>query len=209
MAVKVISKSNVEPVSVSEVKKQIRIDYNDEDTIIAGWIRTARELAETHLSRTITETTYEVIYDRIPKLPIRIPYPPLIYVLSAKIYNIEDTAIDLDLSDWYIDTDSEPARMFLKYNKIFPSYALRNYAAMRIRYTAGYDIYEDTTTPEDGVNSIPDAIKDAIKLYCGFMNEHRAMEAASGQLLVPLQAAAPLQFFHLLDTCGRINYFDS
>lgn len=209
MSIKIITKSNIEPVSVAEAKLQTHMDYSDDDSLILGWIKTARELAETHLSRTITETTYEVTYDKIPKLPIRLPYPPLLYVMSVKIYDINDNEYTVNLSDWFIDTDSEPGRLCLRFGKTFPNYTLRDYSTMKIRYIAGYDYYSNTTTPEDGVNSVPEAIKTAILLYCGFMNEHRAMEGASGQLLVPLTAAVPIQFYHLLDSCGRVHYFDS
>ena len=57
MALKIYSAPAIEPVTLSEAKLHLRVDGNDDDTLIQGLIQTARVDVETiSLHKLITQT---------------------------------------------------------------------------------------------------------------------------------------------------------
>ncbi len=70
-------------------------------------------------------------------------------------------------SGYYVDIDSEPARIVLSYGVNWPSFTERPSNAIRIRYQAGY-----TTLPED--------TKHAILMLAGAYYTYRDVEIPTG-----------------------------
>jgi len=167
-----------EPISVEEVKKYTHIDHDVEDTIVANWISAARRLAETYQRRAYCQQTWEMSFDEYPCLPIRLPYPPVIDIISISYYDYLGNLTLASLSDFILDKHSEPGRVNLAYNKYWPTNILRSLNSLIITYTAGYKIlYAGTsTTPSPEENTVPETVKDAICLYCAYRNENRSGE---------------------------------
>ena len=179
-SLKLVTAPIEEPVSIDEVKKYVHIDHDVEDTLISTWISSARRLAEVYQRRAYCQQTWEMSFDYLPSssLPISLPYPPLIEVISVDYYDYQDKKISANLSDFIIDTRSEPARIALAYCKYWPTDILRSLGAMIIRYSAGYKIsyLGSSTTPTPEENLIPAYVRDAICLYCAYRNENRSGE---------------------------------
>lgn len=175
---KLISPPAIEPVTVSEAKIYCHIDYATDDTLIAGWIKTARVLAENIQKRAYIRQTWEVSFDRFPDVPFYLPRPPLCDVTYIKYYGTDNTEYDLDLNDIIIDTSSEPGRISLGYLKTWPTTTLRPIDAVKIRFIAGYNGSGQgtTTTFSPDANDVPSYVKDAIYLYCSYVNENRSGE---------------------------------
>jgi hypothetical protein len=68
----------IEPVDLATVKLHLRIDTDDEDTLITSLIAAAREDCEAFQNRAYINQTYELWLDSFPsKDYIEIPLPPL------------------------------------------------------------------------------------------------------------------------------------
>lgn len=190
-SLKLIYAPVIEPVTVDEVKLHAHIGSDvAEDSIIALWISTARVLAENFQRRAYIRQTWELAFDSFPETPILLPRPPLINVESFKYYGTDNTEYDHPLSNFVIDSNTEPARMCLGYQLVWPSTILRPMDAVRIRYNAGYGSTggELTTTESPDASHVPDFVKDAILLYCTYRYENRAAEVVQ----------VPRQFYDIL-----------
>jgi uncharacterized phiE125 gp8 family phage protein len=176
-----ITPPSVEPVTVDEVRLAAHVDFDEEDSILSSWIVTARELAEAYQHRAYITQTLEVRYDRWPGFPVFLPGSPLQSVVSVNYYGTDDTEYTLDSGSYSVDTASIPGRVGLKYAVTLPTTALRPMSAVAVRYVAGYG---------DDASATPEAVKDAIKLYCTWRYENRAAEAG----------AVPRTFYDLLYT---------
>jgi uncharacterized phiE125 gp8 family phage protein len=157
----------VEPVTASEVKLYTRIDSSVEDSLISGWITSARIQAEEFQRRSYINQEWVLSLDNFPQLPLLLPRSPVSAVTLFNYYDSGNIEYTYDLNNFIFDYDGEPARVSLKWNLTFPSLTLRPMSAVKIKYTAGYGA--------TGA-SVPQYIKDAIMLYCAYKYENRTSE---------------------------------
>ena len=167
MLLKLETAPTVEPVTATEVKLNTRIDGTTEDSLIAYWITSARQQAETYQKSAYITQTWELSFDQFPVGEILLPRSPIQEVLSFKYYDTASTEYDFDLSNFDIDVDNEPGRIIPAYNISYPSVTLRNINGIKIQYDAGYG---------DAAVNVPSYIKDAIFIYCAYRYENRVAE---------------------------------
>jgi len=170
MALKVTVQPTVEPVSLTEAKSHCRVDIDDDDILIQSYIKAARIYAEGLQNRAFVTRTYELWLDGFPygHYPygrgIEIPMPPLVSVTSIDIYATDNTkTTDTTLTNYFIDTKSEPGRILLAYSCLWPTTVLRPANGVCITFVAGYGVAE----------VVPENVKAAIKLIVGHLYEHR------------------------------------
>lgn len=158
---RVISGPTVEPVVLYEVKEHLRIDHQEHDDMLEGLIQSSREHIEALLGRALVQQTRAVEYQDWPSGDvIEIPFSPIQSVTHVKYTDTDGTEHTLSTDDYSVDTDAEPGRVVLGYNKTWPSDTLHgpDYPIV-ITYVAGYD-----TDGNDYRSDIPETIKTAIKL---------------------------------------------
>lgn len=156
----------LEPISLAEAKQQCRIvpGLTDEDLLIAGYIKAAREYCEGLDWRAYLTQTLELWLDEWPcEDEIVIPRPPLQSVASVKYYDINDVEYTLSPSIYFVNTVKEPGEIHLRGYNRWPAIVLRDYNAVCITYTAGW------TTPE----AVPEKIRQAVRLVTGHFYENR------------------------------------
>lgn len=142
MAIKIISPSITEPVTLDEAKQYLRIDGNDDDILIMSLIQQAREWCEAYQNRKYVTQTLELILDTFPKCGY-IEFTscsPVQSVEGIKYYDAEGQEYIFDSSNYLIDTDSFISRIVLKHNCCFPSIPLQKVNGVRIRLVAGYNV---------------------------------------------------------------------
>lgn len=191
LSLKLITAPTIEPVTIEEVKSHTHITSDaSEDANIARWIATARKLAEDFQRRAYIRQTWELSFDRFPALPLDIPRPPLINIVSLKYYDSANVEYNYDLSNLIIDVSSEPGRISLQYSLTWPTVVLRPIDAVKIRYDCGYSSTGDTltTTESPDASHVPEYIKDAIHIYCAYRYENRVCE----------DGGVPQQFYNML-----------
>ena len=163
---------SVEPISLTEVKKHLRLAtttaeataYTSEDDLLNRLITVARIQAEQETGRAFITQTKTMYLDKWPADTfIRLPYPPL---QSAVVtYRLEDDDdYDETLSTVDTDTVSEPGRIVLQPNESWPSGTLYTDKPIKIEFDCGYG---------DEADDVPEGIKSAILLKISDLYENR------------------------------------
>jgi uncharacterized phiE125 gp8 family phage protein len=133
-----------EPVLLAEVKQALRIDSDDEDTLIEGYIRTARAYVESYTGTRLVTQTLILRTDDWADLQ-NPPVAPLQSVTSI-------TYVDVDGATQTLATSVYEARLYglepsivLKYDQTWPT--IRGGSEITVTAVAGYGVAE-ATPPE-------------------------------------------------------------
>jgi len=160
----------VEPVTLLETKAHLRVEFVDDDALIAGLIKTARECAESATNRKLISQRWRVYEDKIPSPPeFRLPFAPVQYTEWVRLWDSANNGIVLSVAAYVTDAIGEPARVYLKE---IPSATLRRYNAVEIAFTCGYG----TAT-----TNVPEPLRQAVKLLAAHWYENRIAVADAGQ----------------------------
>jgi len=191
-------------VATSEQKSFMRVDFSDDDTLIAELVKASQNVIETYINRAITTQTLSLFLDRLPfyndvrlqegvfTAPdleynsnfIVLPKPPVASVTHVKYYANDDTASTFSATNYYVDTISEQARVVLKKGVSWPTVAeTRNANAYEIKYVAGYG----------GASDVPEPITHAIKLLTTHLYENREAVTSLSVNAIPYTIGALLQ----------------
>ena len=160
--IKLTTAPSTEPISLSEAKAHMRVDFNNDDTYIENLIVAAREFCETMQNRAYITQTWELALDAFIN-NIELPNPPLQSVISMKYYDTSENEITLNSDDYFVDTYSEKGTISLKHGKYWPSTQLRPLNGVIIRYIAGYG----------NAATVPIKIKQAILMLVAHWYENR------------------------------------
>jgi uncharacterized phiE125 gp8 family phage protein len=176
-----------EPITLAVAKAHLRVDFDDDDTLIGALITAAREYCEDVLGRALMTRTLEGALDDEPEGDtITLPRPPLSSVRSVKFYDTDDVATTVDPADYLVDITSEPGRVVLNDGAEWPQVDLRPANAVVIEFDAGYG-----DDPED----VPAKFRQAMLLMIGHWYTHREeVSVGSGSAMpIPFAASALLQ----------------
>jgi uncharacterized phiE125 gp8 family phage protein len=156
-----------EPVTLQEIKNQLRIDGSTEDTLLYTYLRAARSYVEGQTGRTIHETTLEWVLDVFPSenYVILPRATPLIEIVTVKYKDSSGSETTWDSSEYIEDTDSIPGQLVLGYNESWPSFTAYPVSPIRVRYKAGLASTPAVTADE--------TIKVPILLLVGGLYENR------------------------------------
>ena len=180
MALILITAPTVEPVSLAEAKAHLRIDIDDDDTLIGGLITAARS----HLENTarpklaMINQTWEYIADSWPAgdtLQLR-PYP-LQSVLSITYTDDDSAESTFSSGSYQVDTHTQPGRLRLKSSVSWPGVSLREMNGLAIRFVAGYGA---------AGSAVPVQLRQAILLLVGHWYENREPVLTTGMMAAPL-----------------------
>ncbi len=159
-----------EPVTLAEIKDQLRVTGTDNDTYLTALIKTARRRVEFILGRALITQTWDLYLDRFPSvdsIPVELFRPPLQSVTHIKYYDNNDVEQTWPSAEYAVDTDSRKGRIYPNRNESYPS-TRHFHKDVNIRYVAGYGAAAD----------VPQDIKHAIMLIIGHYERNR--EDSSG-----------------------------
>lgn len=178
MSTKLITAPSVEPVSLPEAKDWARIDISDDDNLIKALITTARNLSETFTRRSFINTTWRYAMDCFPYgKVIDLPWSPLSSVTNLKYYDTAGVQQTFNSSLYYLDKETEPGRLILNPNEVWPSIESERYSAVTVDYVAGYGATADL---------VPEDIKTAIKMLVAHWYDVRPSVSMENLKDVPL-----------------------
>lgn len=162
MGWKVTTQPTAEPVTVDELKRQCRIDIDDENTDLGIYITAARRLWEAAQNRTYVTTTFTWKLDRFPNV-FRVPRPPLASVTSiAYLDTAGDSQTLTENTDFLVNTYEEPGEIALAYGKSWPStYPVAD--AVTVVFVAGFG------DPAD----VPKEYVQLVRLQAALFYKHR------------------------------------
>lgn len=187
----VVTPPSAEPVSLIEAKLHLRVDGDDDNTLIALQISAVREQVELEARRSLMTQTLAV---RLAEWPtgdrLWLPQPPLQSVTHIK-YTDDDGALQtMAASDYIVYTDPEPGHVVLTASTNWPAADLQPGESIVITYVAGYG----------AATAVPARYKQAMLLLLGHWYENResvVVGAITGEL--------PMAVRSLLDV-ERGNY---
>lgn len=104
-----------EPVTLAEVKTHLRLDADitDDDAMIGMMISAARQQAEHRTGRRYGLQSWRLVLDKFPAWGVRMPFPPLVSVVSLK-YDDDDGVERILASgaDFLMRAHAEPGTLF-------------------------------------------------------------------------------------------------
>lgn len=150
-------------VSLEEAKLHLRVDHDDEDSLIEQIIKATTERAELFQLRAYAQQTFRLTLPRFPNgRTILLPRPPLQSVESIEYTDADGASQTLSSDRYRVDTASEPGRVILIYDDEWPD-TRNDPDAVKIEYTAGYADVAD----------VPATRRAAILLLIGHLYENR------------------------------------
>ena len=193
----------VEPISLAEAKAHLRVDMTDDDATIQHLIRSARHALETRYDRAIITQSLVLGRDYFPSfyglgytwtpggwfgqywmtqyttqelnwgyIALR---PPVQSITSVTYIDTSGNSQIWPSTNYGLDGDSEPGRLYLLPGKTFPTTA-QQLATVKIEFVSG------NTSPD----LVPADIREAVKLLMAHYYENRE-ETVTGSRLVSLQ----------------------
>ena len=158
-----------EPVSLLEARRQCYLtnESTEEDLLLTRLIDAARDYAEKEIWRAITPAVYLAFADSFP-VEIELPRPPVIEIKKIEYINSVGDKVELDESEYRVDTISEPAR--IKPVGAWPQTHPDEYNAVQVTYKAGY-LNE---------NNCPEAVKNAILMMVKHFYDNPEAVVVSG-----------------------------
>jgi uncharacterized phiE125 gp8 family phage protein len=139
MGYKLITGPVLEPISLEEIKRDLRIVHVDADDSLTRMMAEARQFLETRLQSRFLTQTWEFVIDAFPVAEIRLPFGPVQSIVSVKYddgVGIEQT---IPPANYYLDNASfrvapEP---WLFPTEAWPA-TLAAVNAVRIQFICGY-----------------------------------------------------------------------
>lgn len=167
---KVTTQPATEPITLTDVKNHLKIDYTDDDDLLAVIIQAVREFVESYTGRALMTKTVQEYFDMFPcstdtnpRGGIEIRFAPLQSLTFVKYKDSDGTEQTLTVNtDYTLDNISEPPRIFPSYGKSWPT-TRDEPNAVWIEYVGGYSAASD----------VPAVIKQCILLMIAKMYEQR------------------------------------
>jgi uncharacterized phiE125 gp8 family phage protein len=175
MKFRITSQVDVEPISLDEARKHLRVEpfgyplKHPDDNYIQHLVSVSREWCEQYTRRALATQTVLVSADDFPSgesmysSAIKLPLTPLQSVTFVKYYDTDNTEQTLDPSVYYVDTFE--GAIYLETSKSWPQ---TNGKPITIQYIAGYTNGE---SPDE--YPFPFPIKAAMLLLIGNYYENR------------------------------------
>jgi uncharacterized phiE125 gp8 family phage protein len=185
-ALKSITEPTEEPITLDEAKQHLRVDIDDDDTYIMGLIIAARMIAEERTNRALITQTWDMIIDDFPMGDtIKLRKPCLQSVESVNYTDSSGIEHIMPDTDYVVDTNSVPGRVFLGFAKIWPVVVLQPAASVRIRFTAGYG---------DTADAVPQGLKNAMLLLIGNWYANREIVEVKNRYAVEIPKTFDILF---------------
>ena len=183
MPIQLVTPPTEEPVSLLEAKLHLRVDFDEDDMLIASLITAARQAAETLTGRQFTTARWKQVLDCFPgpslmgvpagqafTLPghaILLAKAPVQSVVSINYLDMGSVNQTMPALTYTVDVACEPARITPVFGQIWPV-CLPQIGAVSVTFDAGYGT----------AAQVPEGIKSWIKLRVGSLYAHREEVAA-------------------------------
>jgi uncharacterized phiE125 gp8 family phage protein len=178
MPYQIVTEPTVEPLSLTEAKTHLRVDFSADDTLITAMITAVRQYAETITQRQLCTASWRYVIDSFPG-PARfaIPYgstlsipshaivlnkAPVKTVTAVKYLDLAGVQQTMPAADYTVDYTSAPCRITPIFGRIWPI-PLPQIGAIEVDFDAGYGAAAD----------VPQGIKNWMLLRLGALYENR------------------------------------
>lgn len=171
-----LTDANLEPVTLTEAKAQMRVDQTYEDDFHTALITVARDWCEYYTGRVCIDQTWQVRYEGYPGEELRLRRSPVLSVDSF-VYDVNGVATTLADTTYVLDgAGTKWPRLLLANGKTWPNSFWER--PLTIQFRAGYA--NRAASPTEGAEKVPVAFKQAIKMIVAFLDKNR--EASPGDM---------------------------
>lgn len=137
-----------EPVTRADAKAFLKVEHDDEDTLIDTLIAAARLHVEAAVRRVLVAQGWRLVLDGWPAQGVRgrfveIPLSPVSAIDAVTVYDANGVPSVLDPSAYVADISSYPARLLVR-DAVSPGAAFNG---VEIDFTAGYGAAADVPAP--------------------------------------------------------------
>ena len=156
----------VEPISLDEVKRHVRIDIDetDHDDYLQDLITVARDQVEMITwRRLVTQTWYAYLQGWPRGKYIELPFGSLQSVTAVKYTDVDGDESTWDNTEYIVGTDYQKGRITLADGYTWPSETLYPSNPIEAEFVCGYGL----------AVSVPPQIKHAIKMIISELFENR------------------------------------
>lgn len=150
-SITLVTAATAYPVTVDELKHELRIDHDHDDELLSRYIATATALAEHELAVQIKSATYDYKRHKFPPghEPILIPMAPISSVTSISYTDEDGNSQTWSSALYETALDRKPAQIRPLDTQDYPE-TDDAYNTVTVRYVSGY-------------STIPETIKQAIR----------------------------------------------
>jgi uncharacterized phiE125 gp8 family phage protein len=220
LSTQLITPPAAEPVTLAQAKLYLRVDFDDDDTLITALITAAREYCEKYTGRAFFNQAWVRTLDFFPlygrveasrnpserntwpygtwywnKVTIQLPFPRTVSVTSITYLDNDANQQTLPSSSYNVDTTCTPARIAPAQGVMWP--IVSNYIPGSVKITFVAGSYGDGTT----TNICPQSICQAMLLLIGHWYQHREATSELSLKSIPFAVDA------LLDT-HKVNVIE-
>lgn len=187
-----VTAATVEPLTVEEAAKHLRVDGQDELDYVSALIAVARSQVEERLGRALLNQTWELSLDGFPACDrIVLPRAPLSSVTSVTYVAGDGTSTTWNSADYVVKTFAGPTAprgtLTLAYGASWPVPRSQR-DCVAVRFVAGYGA---------DAASVPKPIRQAMLLILADLYEQR-QDVVTGTIVNSVRAAdALLQPYYL------------
>lgn len=166
-SLKRLTAPGVEPITLAEAKAHCRVDHTSDDSLIQGYITTAREYVEDYIDRSLVTQRLVMKLDAFPG-EIELPRPPMASTGTATAVIVTYTTGEaggtatLSTTAYRVDRDSTPGVIRTTYAGSWPSHLL-DQNSVTVTWWAGYG----------DPASVPQRVKNAMLMCVHELYEKR------------------------------------
>jgi uncharacterized phiE125 gp8 family phage protein len=168
-----------EPITVPQAKTHLRVDTDDENSLISSLIVTARRMAEAYTSRQLITATYTLDMNDFPYGygVIWLPRTPLGAVSGITYVDTAGDTQTLATTVYEAISNDTTAKIVLKPAQDWPSVQSDKYNAATVTFTAGYG-----SDPAD----VPETVQSGMLILIGELFENRDVQIKDNQMISAL-----------------------
>ncbi|MEJ8473952.1 head-tail connector protein [Roseibium algae] len=151
-----------EPVSVDDMRAQLRLSGSQEENLLTEFIEAARAQIETETRRAMIRQGWRFYLEAWPMgRVVTLPIAPVLSVNEITVYDQDGTGTTLDPDDFTLDRGACPGRVRVKLGAGIPTAQLQG---LEIDFTAGYG---------DSAADVPAPMRQSIRLLAAHWFENR------------------------------------
>ena len=179
-----VTAATVYPVTLEEAKLHLRVDSNVEDSLITSLIIAATSMVEDKTWRALCTQTWKLSIDanEVKKF-IGLTKGPIQSISAVKYFDLNGIQQTMSTGGFQANLLNEPA--IIELQSIPQMKAMMN--AFEVQFVCGYGV----------AASVPEAIKEAIKLLIGHYYEHREAVLTTKMTELPIGVNALLAPYNI------------
>lgn len=168
----------LEPISKTTAKSHLRVAHEEDDTLIAGLITSARLTVEAITRSALITQSWSLILDEWgSRRTVTLPLVPIISIDAVGLWNEAGGKVDVGSAFYHLG-GSAPGKLALNRGQSWPA-PLRDNSGISIDFTAGFG---------EGADDVPDPLRQAILHLIAHWYENRG-EASLSELTMPVPAS--------------------